>query len=112
MLMEFTTEKTSNYNNLEKMPVAEILEHMNAEDQTVPLAVAKALPQIDKLLTITAEKMKQGGRLLYIAAGTSGRLGVVDASECPPTFGVPADWVVGIIAGGDRIRKSVENEED
>ena len=111
--MEFTTEKSSYYNNLEKMPVAEILEHMNDEDQTVPLAVAKALPQIEKLVTITAEKMKQGGRLFYIGAGTSGRLGVVDASECPPTFGVPADWVVGIIAGGDvAIRKSVENAED
>jgi len=111
--MEFTTEKTSRYDNLEKMPVAEILEHMNAEDQTVPLAVAKALPQVEKLVTITAEKMKNGGRLFYIGAGTSGRLGVVDASECPPTFGVPADWVVGIIAGGDTaIRKSVENAED
>jgi N-acetylmuramic acid 6-phosphate etherase len=111
--MEFTTEKSSYYDNLEQMPVAEILEHMNAEDQTVPLAVAKALPQIESLVTITAEKMKQGGRLFYIGAGTSGRLGVVDASECPPTFGVPADWVVGIIAGGDgAIRKSVENAED
>lgn len=111
--MEFTTEKSSYYDNLEQMPVAEILEHMNAEDKTVPLAVEKALPQIEKLVTITAEKMKQGGRLFYIGAGTSGRLGVVDASECPPTFGVPADWVVGIIAGGDgAIRKSVENAED
>ena len=111
--MEFTTEKSSYYNNLEQMPVAEILEHMNAEDKTVPLAVERALPQIERLVTITAEKMKQGGRLFYIGAGTSGRLGVVDASECPPTFGVPADWVVGIIAGGDTaIRKSVENAED
>ena len=111
--MEFTTEKSSHYDNLEKMPVLEILEHMNAEDQTVPLAVAKALPQIEKLVTITAERMKQGGRLFYIGAGTSGRLGVVDASECPPTFGVPFDWVVGIIAGGDTaIRRSVENAED
>jgi len=113
MPMEFTTEKSSHYDNLEKMPVLEILEHMNAEDRTVPLAVAKALPQIERLVTITAERMKQGGRLFYIGAGTSGRLGVVDASECPPTFGVPFDWVVGIIAGGDTaIRKSVENAED
>jgi len=113
MPMEFTTEKSSHYDNLEKMPVLEILEHMNAEDRTVQLAVAKALPQIERLVTITAERMKQGGRLFYIGAGTSGRLGVVDASECPPTFGVPFDWVVGIIDGGDTaIRRSVENAED
>jgi len=111
--MERTTEKDSRYNDLEKMSVREILENINKEDQTVPLAVAKALPQIEKLATITAEKMKTGGRLFYIGAGTSGRLGIVDASECPPTFGVPADWVVGIIAGGDyAIRKSAENAED
>lgn len=111
--MEFTTEKSSYYNNLEQMPVAEILEHINAEDRTVPFAVAKALPQIEKLVSITAERMKKGGRLFYIGAGTSGRLGVVDASECPPTFGVPATWVVGIIAGGDgAIRKAVEFAED
>src|ERR1700744_4109878 len=111
--MEFTTEKSSNYNNLEQMPVAEILESINAEDRTVPVAVAQALPQIEKLAAITAERMKAGGRLFYIGAGTSGRLGVVDASECPPTFGVPFDWVVGIIAGGDgAIRKAVEFAED
>lgn len=111
--MEFTTEKSSYYDNLEQMPVAEILEHMNAEDKTVPLAVEKALPQIEKLVTITAEKMKQGGRLFYIGAGTSGRLGVVDASECPPTYGVPFDMVIGIIAGGDgAIRRAVEYAED
>ncbi len=111
--MEFTTEKSSNYNNLELMPVKEILQHMNEEDQTVPLAVAKALPQIEKLVEVTAARMKAGGRLFYIGAGTSGRLGVVDASECPPTFGVPFDMVVGIIAGGDTaIRKSVEYAED
>jgi N-acetylmuramic acid 6-phosphate etherase len=111
--MESTTEKSSHYDNLEQMPVKEILEHINQEDQTVPLAVAKALPQIEKLVTITAEKMKHGGRLFYIGAGTSGRLGVVDASECPPTFGVPFDQVVGIIAGGDSaIRKAVEFAED
>ena len=111
--MERITEKDSLYNNLEQMPLGEILANINGEDQTVPLAVAKALPQIEALSSITAAKMKAGGRLFYIGAGTSGRLGVVDASECPPTFGVPFDWVVGIIAGGDgAIRKSVENAED
>jgi len=111
--MDRTTEKDSYYNNLEKMSVSEILQNINKEDQTVPLAVAKALPQIEALATITAAKMKAGGRLFYIGAGTSGRLGVVDASECPPTFGVPFDWVVGIIAGGDSaIRKAVEFAED
>lgn len=111
--MEFTTEKSSLYNNLEQMSVAEILQNINDQDQTVPLAVAKALPQIEKLASITAGRMKIGGRLFYIGAGTSGRLGVVDASECPPTFGVPFDMVVGIIAGGDSaIRKAVEFAED
>jgi N-acetylmuramic acid 6-phosphate etherase len=111
--MEFTTEKSSHFNNLEKMSVHDILRHINAEDKTVPLAVTKALPQIEQLVNITAERMKNGGRLFYIGAGTSGRLGVVDASECPPTFGVPFDWVVGLIAGGDSaIRKAVEFAED
>jgi len=108
-----TTEKDSNYQHLEKMPLHEILQSINKEDQTVPNAVEKAIPQIEKLATATAEKMKTGGRLFYIGAGTSGRLGVVDASECPPTFGVPFDRVVGIIAGGDgAIRKAVEFAED
>jgi N-acetylmuramic acid 6-phosphate etherase len=111
--MEFTTEQTSYYNNLEQMPAAEILQHINDEDQTVAIAVKKALPQVEKLVEATAAKMKLGGRLFYIGAGTSGRLGVVDASECPPTFGVPFDWVTGIIAGGDgAIRKAVEFAED
>jgi len=111
--MERTTEKSSHYNNLERMSIEEILANISSEDQTVPLAVAKALPQIEKLVSVTVEKMKQGGRLFYIGAGTSGRLGVVDASECPPTFGVPFDKVVGIIAGGDgAIRKAVEFAED
>ena len=111
--MESTTEKSSLYNNLEKMPIAEILQNINDQDQTVPFAVAKALPQIEQLVSITTERMKAGGRLFYIGAGTSGRLGVVDASECPPTFGVPFDMVVGIIAGGDiAIRKAVEFAED
>lgn len=111
--MEITTEKDSIYKDLDKMSVTEILENINREDQTVPQAVKKSIPQIEKLATAVAEKMKDGGRLFYIGAGTSGRLGVVDASECPPTFGVPFDWVVGIIAGGDgAIRKAVEFAED
>jgi N-acetylmuramic acid 6-phosphate etherase len=111
--MERTTEKDSYYNNLEQMPVSEILKNINKEDHTVPDAVAKAIPQIEKLVAVVTEKMKNNGRLFYIGAGTSGRLGVVDASECPPTFGVPFDRVVGIIAGGDgAIRKAVEFAED
>ena len=111
--METTTEKDSNYNNLEQMSIADILKNINEEDKTVPLAVEKVLPQIEALATVTAEKMKAGGRLFYIGAGTSGRLGVVDASECPPTFGVAFDMVIGIIAGGDTaIRKAVEFAED
>jgi N-acetylmuramic acid 6-phosphate etherase len=111
--MEITTEKDSYYDHLEQMPVSDILQHINTLDHTVPEAVAKALPQIEALAMATAAKMKAGGRLFYIGAGTSGRLGVVDASECPPTFGVPFDMVVGLIAGGDgAIRKAVEFAED
>jgi len=111
--MESITEQDSYYDDLEKMSVVEILRHINKLDHTVPGAVEQALPQIEALASITAEKMNAGGRLFYIGAGTSGRLGVVDASECPPTFGVPFDRVVGIIAGGDgAIRKAVEFAED
>lgn len=111
--MEIVTEQESNYNDLDKMNVGEILHNINNEDSTVTIAVAKAIPQLEQLATITAKQMKKGGRLFYIGAGTSGRLGVLDASECPPTFGVPFDWVVGIIAGGDTaIRKAVEFAED
>src|ERR1700709_2151026 len=111
--MERTTEKDSYYNNLEQMPVADILKNINKEDHTVPDAVAKAIPQIEKLVNAVTEKMRNNGRLFYIGAGTSGRLGVVDASECPPTFGFPFDMVVGLIAGGDSaIRKAVEFAED
>jgi N-acetylmuramic acid 6-phosphate etherase len=111
--MQNTTEKESNYINLDEMSVAEILKDINYEDKTVAVSVSKALPQIEKLAIIITERMKAGGRLFYIGAGTSGRLGVVDASECPPTFGVPFDMVVGIIAGGDgAIRKAVEFAED
>ena len=108
-----TTEQSSKYEHLEKMSVNELLTNINKEDQTVPHAVEKVLPNIEALVTQIVAKMKLGGRLFYIGAGTSGRLGVVDASECPPTFGVPFDMVVGIIAGGDTaIRRAVENAED
>lgn len=108
-----TTEQESKHSDIDKMSVTEILKGINQEDKLVPLAVEKALPQIEKLAVAVTERMKNGGRLFYIGAGTSGRLGVVDASECPPTFGVPFDWVTGIIAGGDKaIRKAVENAED
>jgi len=108
-----TTELSSHYEHLEKMSVHELLSNINNEDKTVPFAVEKALPQIETLVTKIVEKMKLGGRLFYIGAGTSGRLGIVDASECPPTFGVPFDLVNGIIAGGDKaIRRAVENAED
>ncbi len=111
--MEKTTEQESLYNNLETQTVLELLNNINKEDQTVALAVQKAILQIAALATATVDLMKKGGRLFYIGAGTSGRLGVLDASECPPTFGVPFDMVVGIIAGGDSaIRKAVENAED
>lgn len=108
-----TTEQDSNYNHLESMSVRELLHSINQEDQSVPIAVNKAIPQIESLVTQLVNQMKKGGRLFYIGAGTSGRLGVVDASECPPTFGVPYDLVVGLIAGGDTaIRKAVEFAED
>ncbi|QTD37712.1 N-acetylmuramic acid 6-phosphate etherase [Polaribacter batillariae] len=108
-----TTEQDSKYNHLEKMTVQELLFNINKEDKTVPLAVEKALPQIEKLTTQIVQKLKNGGRLFYIGAGTSGRLGILDASECPPTFGVSHELVVGLIAGGDMaIRKAVENAED
>ncbi|MEZ4892747.1 MAG: N-acetylmuramic acid 6-phosphate etherase [Saprospiraceae bacterium] len=111
--MEKITESDSRYRHLEKMSVEEILHAINTEDQTVPLAVDKAIPQIQALVTQTVAKMKEGGRLFYIGAGTSGRLGILDASEIPPTFGASADWVIGMIAGGDQaIRKAVENAED
>jgi N-acetylmuramic acid 6-phosphate etherase len=107
------TESSSNHQHLDKMTVGELLKGINNEDCSVPLAVEKAIPQIEKLVEKVVEKMKAGGRLFYIGAGTSGRLGIVDASECPPTFGVPHDLVIGIIAGGDSaIRKAVEFAED
>ncbi len=108
-----TTESDSKYNHLEKMSVSELLQNINNEDKTIAQSVEKSLPQIEKLTEKVVEKLKVGGRLFYIGAGTSGRLGIVDASECPPTFGVPHDLVIGIIAGGDTaIRKAVEFAED
>ena len=113
--MSFTkiTEHPSNYNHLEKMTVNELLKNINSEDKTIPIAVEKVIPSIEKIVTSIVERMKLGGRLFYIGAGTSGRLGILDASECPPTFGVSHDLVIGIIAGGDTaIRKAVEFAED
>ncbi|HAP69874.1 MAG TPA: N-acetylmuramic acid 6-phosphate etherase [Flavobacteriales bacterium] len=107
------TESTSNYDNLEKMSVSELLTNINREDKTVPLAIERSLSQIENLIDCVVSKMSTGGRLFYIGAGTSGRLGIVDASECPPTYGVPHGLVMGIIAGGDTaIRKAVEFAED
>lgn len=111
--MSSTTESASNYNSLEQMPVRELLESINQEDKSVPLAVEKAIPQIEALVEQTISRLQKDGRLFYIGAGTSGRLGIVDASECPPTYGVPHGMVIGIIAGGDSaIRKAVEFAED
>ncbi len=108
-----TTEKDSRYNHLEKMSVNEILQSINKEDHRVPGIIKYAIPAIEKLSQAVIKKMKSGGRLFYIGAGTSGRLGVVDASECPPTYGVPHGLVIGLIAGGDTaIRKAVEFAED
>jgi N-acetylmuramic acid 6-phosphate etherase len=107
------TEQESNHQDLDKMSIAELLQHMNEEDQTVPKAVQKSMPQIQRLVEVISDRMLAGGRLFYIGAGTSGRLGIVDASECPPTFGVPHGLVIGLIAGGDAaIRKAVEFAED
>lgn len=113
--MDFTkiTEQSSKYDKLESMSLDNLLKNINKEDQTVPLAVEKALPQIQALVKTIIPKMEKGGRLFYIGAGTSGRLGILDASECPPTFGVSHDLVIGLIAGGDTaIRKAVEFAED
>lgn len=110
---KLTTEASSNYNDLEKMSEYELLTHINNEDKSVPLAVEKAIPAIEKLVREIVAKMKKGGRLFYIGAGTSGRLGILDASEIPPTFGVSEGWVIGLIAGGDTaLRKAIENAED
>ncbi|MCF6360819.1 MAG: N-acetylmuramic acid 6-phosphate etherase [Cyclobacteriaceae bacterium] len=108
-----TTESPSHFTDLEKMDVKEILTNINSEDKTVPLAVEKEIETIKNLIEQIVVRMKKGGRLFYIGAGTSGRLGILDASECPPTYGVPDTMVIGLIAGGDMaIRKAVENAED
>jgi N-acetylmuramic acid 6-phosphate etherase len=108
-----TTESDSIYNHLDQMSVSELLHHINEEDKKVPMAVERSLPAIEKLVEVVTAKMKTGGRLFYIGAGTSGRLGIVDASECPPTYGVEHGLVVGLIAGGDKaIRFPVEFAED
>lgn len=107
------TEQDSPYRDLQKMSVSDLLENINREDQRVPLAVQAALPDIEKLVSAIVDRMLTGGRLFYIGAGTSGRLGVVDASECPPTFGVPHGMVIGIIAGGENAMfRAVEFAED
>ncbi len=112
-MSERVTESTSNYDKLEQMSVLELLVNMNREDKTVPLAIEKAITNIEALAEAVFDKLKNGGRLFYIGAGTSGRLGIVDASECPPTYGVPHGMVIGLIAGGDSaIRKAVEFAED
>lgn len=108
-----TTESSSRYDHLEKMTLRELLVNINREDQTVPLAIEKVIPQIEALADAVVKKMRDGGRLFYIGAGTSGRLGIVDASEIPPTYGLPHGKVIGLIAGGDKaIRKAVEYAED
>ena len=107
------SEQPSLYNDLEKKSIREILEDINTEDQKVALATQKAIPQIEKLVSQIVPRMKQGGRIFYMGAGTSGRLGVLDASEIPPTFGMPPTLVIGLIAGGDiALRNPVENAED
>lgn len=113
MSFERITESLSNYRHLEKMTVLELLQNINKEDKIVPGAIEKVIPQIEELVQSIVDKMLSGGRLFYIGAGTSGRLGIVDASECPPTFGVDYGMVVGIIAGGEKaITQAVEFAED
>jgi len=107
------TEENSNYNDLENKSIDQLTKYINNEDQSVACSVQKELFNINKLIEKIIQKLKSGGRLFYIGSGTSGRLGVVDASECPPTFGVDSNLVIGVIAGGDKaIRKSIENAED
>ena len=107
------TEQPSHYDHLERMSVGELLQHINDEDMLVAEAVRRAIPQIEALVEAIEPRMRRGGRLFYVGAGTSGRLGVLDASELPPTFGVPDTWVVGIIAGGEKaLRHAVEKAED
>ena len=107
------TEEASHFRHLEKMSIPEALQNMNSEDKKVPLAVEKSIPQIEKLIAVISDHMLAGGRLFYLGAGTSGRLGVLDASEIPPTYGMPHGLIIGLIAGGEEAnRKSVESAED
>lgn len=111
--MQKFTEQSSHYNNLELMSTHDLLTGINSEDKNVPLAVEKSIPEIEKLVDGIVERIKCGGRLFYIGAGTSGRLGILDASEIPPTYGAPFELIIGLIAGGDTaIRKAVESAED
>lgn len=111
--MNSTTESVSNYDHLEKMSTLELIENINREDQTVAYSIQQALPQIEKVIDAIVPRLQNGGRLFYLGAGTSGRLGIIDASECPPTYGVEHGLIVGVIAGGDSaIRKAVEFAED
>jgi len=111
--MKKTTESESNYDRLEEMNVCDLLLNINREDKLVANFVESQIPKIEELINVIVLQMKQGGRLFYLGAGTSGRLGIVDASECPPTFGVDHGLVVGLMAGGDKaIRKAVEFAED
>ena len=113
MSFERITESESNYRHLDKMSILDLLTNINKEDSIVPAAIEKAIPQVEQLVNIIVDKMLTGGRLFYIGAGTSGRLGIVDASECPPTYGVPPGLVIGIIAGGkEAITTAVEFAED
>jgi len=108
-----TTEQDSHYNDLEKMSTQDLLKNINEEDRNVADKVEQSIPKLEILIDVIVSKMSNNGRLFYIGAGTSGRLGVLDASECPPTFGVTDDWIIGLIAGGDTaLRKAVENAED
>lgn len=107
------TEQPSHYDHLEQMEVGEMLQAMNQEDRLVAEAVECVLPEVEALVKAIEPRMKRGGRLFYVGAGTSGRLGVLDASELPPTFGVQPDWVIGLIAGGDEaLKRAVEHAED
>ena len=113
MSFEKLTEKDSEYRHLEEMSVMQLLQNINTEDKKVADAVEIALPQLEKMIEAIVERMIDGGRLFYIGAGTSGRLGILDASECVPTFGVPRGWVVGVIAGGrEAVENAVEFAED
>lgn len=113
MAFEKITEQPSPYHHLENMSIRDILVNSNNEDKTVPAAVEKEIPKLEKLIEAITDKMLMGGRLFYIGAGTSGRLGILDASECPPTYGVPYGLVIGIIAGGVKaITNAVEHAED